>query len=497
MDRTKIKSGKRSSPKSTEDRSLIPVPPLVDDEFYYSLVKALDLSAPGSFIFVKSNSPVERKKIAQRLRELKLSRPVFYSNIAYDFPSRIPFSSSVSEWIKQNEIGTSPVIFILDGFDLILSDHKEASLWLQSLNFSRETLASYPVIFLFLMPSFCLDLVRIHAPDFWSWRAFFFQFPEKEKDQLDSRSELKISGVGKFIQKDDDPEKRESRIKVLKSLLDKELQIHGSIEALWKNVMIPLVQDLGDSAQYGEAINVLLKAQEWINTKSLSPEISDYYSLLGYMKYHLGDLENAEIFFGKALEIDEKLFEKNHPNVARDVNNIAMILQDKGDLAAALEYLNRSLEIDEKTFGKDNPEVATVVNNIAMVLKDKGDPDGALKYLYRALEVDEKTFGKDHPNVARDVNNIATVLQDKGDLDAALEYLNRALGIDEKTFGKDHPNVARDVNNIALVLKDKGDPDGALKHLKRAFQICLQTYGPDNPHTISVFNNYLSCGGDS
>jgi tetratricopeptide (TPR) repeat protein len=539
MDRTKIRSGKRSSSKSTKDRSLIPVPTLVDDEFYYSLGKALGISTPGSFIFVKSNSPVERKKIAQRLRELKLSRPVFYSNIAYDFPSRIPFSSSVSEWIKQNEIGTSPVIFILDGFDLLLSDHKEASLWLQSLNFSRETLASYPVIFLFLMPSFCLDLVRIHAPDLWSWRSFLFQFPEKEKDQLDSRNELQISGVGKFIQKDDDPEKRESRIKVLKSLLDKELQIHGSIEALWNNVMLPLVQDLGDSAQYGEAVNVLLKAQEWINTKSLSPENSEYYSFFGSMKYHLGDLETAEISFRKALEIDEKLFEENHQNVARDVNNIAVVLKEKGDLDAALNYLHRALEIDEKifgknnpnvsilvnniasvlmdkedldgvlkylyraleidekTFGNDHPNVATDVNNISLVLKAKGDLDGALEYLNRALEIDEKTFGKDHPNVARDVNNIATVLQDKGDLDAALEYLNRALEIDEKTFGNDHPNVATDVNNIAMVLQAKGDLDAARKHLKRAYQICIKTYGPDNPHTKEVFNNYLSCGGNS
>lgn len=181
MDRTKIKSGKRSSQKSTKDRSIIPVTTLVDDEFYYSLVKALDISAPGSFIFVKSNSPVERKKIAQRLRELKLSRPVFYSNIAYDFPSRIPFSSSVSEWIMQNEIGKSPVIFILEGFDILFSDNKEASLWLQSLNFSRETLASYPVIYLFLMPSFCLDLVRIHAPDLWSGGLFSFNFLRKKR----------------------------------------------------------------------------------------------------------------------------------------------------------------------------------------------------------------------------------------------------------------------------------------------------------------------------
>ena len=145
--------------------------------------------------------------------------------------------------------------------------------------------------------------------------------------------------------------------------------------------------------------------------------------------------------------------------------------------------------IDENAFGPDHPNVARVVNNLGMVLKDLGDLDGAGKAFERALTIDENAFGPDHPNVATDVNNLGMVLKDLGDLAGARrrssgrcdrrdrlrprpsqrghprqqpgqgaarpgrprrrrQGVRARAAIDEAAFGPDHPNVAIRVNNL-------------------------------------------------
>jgi tetratricopeptide (TPR) repeat protein len=204
-------------------------------------------------------------------------------------------------------------------------------------------------------------------------------------------------------------------------------------------------------------------------------------TLLGGVLVTKGDLDGGLTYTKRALEIDEKVYGPDHPNVATDANNIGQILGLKQDLDGALTYTKRALEIDEKVYGPDHPNVATDANNISLILKAKGDLDGALTHAARALKIYEKVYGPDHPVVAVGANNIGQILKDKGDLERALTYTQKALRIGEKVYGPDYPNVAIFANNIGQILKDKGDLDGALSYTKRALEIDEKVYGPDHP----------------
>ena len=57
----------------------------------------------------------------------------------------------------------------------------------------------------------------------------------------------------------------------------------------------------------------------------------------------------------RALAIDEKSFGPDHPSVARDLNNLALLLQATNRLAEAEPLMRRALAIDEKSFGPDIP----------------------------------------------------------------------------------------------------------------------------------------------
>ncbi|MCG8095038.1 MAG: tetratricopeptide repeat protein, partial [Candidatus Thiodiazotropha endolucinida] len=109
----------------------------------------------------------------------------------------------------------------------------------------------------------------------------------------------------------------------------------------------------------------------------------------------VADYAGARVAYERALAIFEAAFGPDHPNVARSVNNLGLVLQDLGDLAGARAALDRALAIDETAFGPDHPNVATDVNNLGLVLKELGDLAGARAAYERALTIDEAAFGPD------------------------------------------------------------------------------------------------------
>jgi tetratricopeptide (TPR) repeat protein len=61
----------------------------------------------------------------------------------------------------------------------------------------------------------------------------------------------------------------------------------------------------------------------------------------------------------------EKALGPNHPDVAKNLNNLAEVYDAQGQYAQAEPLYKRSLGILEKTLGPDHPDVATSLNNLA------------------------------------------------------------------------------------------------------------------------------------
>jgi tetratricopeptide (TPR) repeat protein len=89
----------------------------------------------------------------------------------------------------------------------------------------------------------------------------------------------------------------------------------------------------------------------------------------------------------RALAIDEGSFGADHPNVARDLNNLAVLFQDTNRLAEAEPLMRRALVIVESSFGADHPDVATHLSNLAQLLKDTNRLAEAEPLMRRALAI--------------------------------------------------------------------------------------------------------------
>jgi tetratricopeptide (TPR) repeat protein len=210
---------------------------------------------------------------------------------------------------------------------------------------------------------------------------------------------------------------------------------------------------------------------------------------LGVYYFAQARYAEAEPLMELALEIDEKAYGKDHPKVAGDINNIALMYQDTNRLKEAVPLMKRVVGIMEKAFGQDHPNVATVLNNLALLYQHTNRLKEAEPLMKRALEIDEKAYGKAHPAVARDLNNLATLYYTQGEYAKAEPLYQRALEIDEKTYGKDHPDVARDLNNLALLYQHTNRLKEAEPLMKRALEIDEKAYGKAHPDVARGLNN--------
>ena len=91
-------------------------------------------------------------------------------------------------------------------------------------------------------------------------------------------------------------------------------------------------------------------------------------SQLGTLLLTKADYDEAEPMYRRALQIDEASYGQNHPHVARDLNNLAGLLQDTNRLADAEPLMRRAFVIFLSSLGVDHPNSQTVLGNYGKIL---------------------------------------------------------------------------------------------------------------------------------
>ena len=115
-----------------------------------------------------------------------------------------------------------------------------------------------------------------------------------------------------------------------------------------------------------------------ITDEEETEEISLLYHFLGWGFNELADYDQALEYYGKALDIVEKVLGKEHPDTATTYNNIAGVYDNKGDkdsLNLALEYHRKALGTFEKVFGKKHLMTKLTFNNMSEAYRKSGNPE--------------------------------------------------------------------------------------------------------------------------
>ncbi len=185
------------------------------------------------------------------------------------------------------------------------------------------------------------------------------------------------------------------------------------------------------------------------------------YQKLPQIYYHIKNsfylgkrnkFKEAEVLCKRALEIREKCLGPLHPDVAKQLNNLALLCQNQGKYDDVESYYKRAIEIYIKTLGIDDPNVAKTKNNLASAyLKQQKYKEAEQIYKDVLTRAQEKEFS----------NQPSTVNQQQEIQSGTTSENYDAQGGWYKTILADQPAVTTTLKNLSLLYRRQGKYEAA------------------------------------
>ncbi|MCW3084783.1 MAG: hypothetical protein JWP12_2149 [Bacteroidetes bacterium] len=203
------------------------------------------------------------------------------------------------------------------------------------------------------------------------------------------------------------------------------------------------------------------------------------YLLLGLAQYYQAHYDQALALYAKSFDLATKTHNKE--KLAKTLNNIGLVYDDRADYQKALGYYLKALKLSEEA-GGNKWQLASTLNNVGLIYKNLNQYDQALEYYNRSMKIKEEVGNK--KGVGNSLHNIAMVYKLKGDYEKSLEYYSKALEV--RKANNDITGESLTLNNIGNVyeaehLYDKAFPYfvEALKlreNMKDNYNLCISLY---------------------
>ena len=166
--------------------------------------------------------------------------------------------------------------------------------------------------------------------------------------------------------------------------------------------------------------------------------------------------------------------------------NWGAVVRLAGRNAEAQTELRMALEIQQEVLGRDHPELARTLHNLADSLLLDERVDEADAHLERALIIKERAYGKEHVHVADTLAVIGVLHVTRHEYDLADQKLGRALAIWEQNPPEDPVHHAEALANLALALQTQGRTDEASALYEQAAPVFERELGPGHPSTMRL-----------
>jgi eukaryotic-like serine/threonine-protein kinase len=193
-----------------------------------------------------------------------------------------------------------------------------------------------------------------------------------------------------------------------------------------------------------------------------------------------GKREEAAALLESALPRLTELRPGDSEEVAFVMNDLALIDLDRAEYAAAETRARDALAMRRRIFGDRHRDVARSLNNLAVVLRRAGrDGVEAEAFLGEALDILVGLYGENHPDVAKGMSNLAATLERNGRVDAAEALDRRALAITRELFDE-HTDLANRLRSVAGHHLRRRELDEAEKLFTEAAEMWARVLGSDH-----------------
>ena len=234
-------------------------------------------------------------------------------------------------------------------------------------------------------------------------------------------------------------------------------------------------EDLGqiDKAQelYKEAEKNLLSDNKTENF------LSDVYVGLSHISFYSGDLNKAEEYSEKAMDVGIKSYGEFNPNMTFVYVSYANILESQGKYEEAIALLEKSLKIRESTYGEYHRwtcESHYDLANSYIMIKAYDKAESLYK---KAIEIGMRI--ESNLYLANAKNYLAKLYIDlEINLDYAEQLLFDGLEKNIRIYGPKNEIVSENYRYLAKLSEIKNDEEGFYEHLENSLNSA--NYEPDS-----------------
>jgi tetratricopeptide (TPR) repeat protein len=227
--------------------------------------------------------------------------------------------------------------------------------------------------------------------------------------------------------------------------------------------------------KYEEALERLIRIGDvYSHTEKCNPcNRVVTYNNIGKALYRLKKLNEADVYYEKALHAIEELFPStpDHINLAYTLKNMGEIQLARGDVTNALHLFERAHDMYERLFARDGDhrDIAKCKYLIALTHVECGNDEEASKAFEKALQMWTNVLPKNHPDLALCHRSMAEYYINKKHMEErAIMHFQMALAIYEKR----RPNAHQDfigIRNKLCYLKNRQQLQMFSKILKHLF----------------------------
>lgn len=240
-----------------------------------------------------------------------------------------------------------------------------------------------------------------------------------------------------------------------------------------------------DQRLFNEARRALETALAEIESNAReSLSYADVLVNLGILAQHEGELDLAEAFEKRALEVRRELAPVSF-DVGQSLINLAVFAIQRGDLKQAQEYLEQDLAIAQKLIPGSLQQAATLIN-LGRISWELGDYEASESFYQDALKI-RRRYRPESLAVADVLSNLGAVARDQGRWRLALDRHRQALEL-RQALAPNSVDMAQSLLNIGAVLHDTGDLVVAEEHYRRAMEI-LEVAAPESSDLALALSN--------
>ena len=245
-------------------------------------------------------------------------------------------------------------------------------------------------------------------------------------------------------------------------------------------------EDLG---QVDKAFQLYKEAEENLLKSTITKNfLSDVYVGLSHLSFYAGDINKAEEYSEKAMDLGIRSYGEFNPNMTFVYVSYANILESQGRYEEAVALLEKSLQIRKSTYGDFHRWTCEAHYDLANIYVLTKEYSKAEVYYKKAIEIGRQIDSGSY--LANAKNYLAKLYLDQGiHLEEAEKLLSEGLDKNIDIYGPKNEVVAENYRYLAQLFEIKMEEKSFFQQLNKS--LVSANYVPDSIQKVMAPNQAL------